>query len=145
MAVDPSCVVWTLNPAGRFAPLLPAPIVVSTQGNRSFWQPVGYRGVALVMSQSSCCHIWKKRCTGLDRYVSYTAYFVISTTPFASGFGNRGSTSCAGRPLDPVVSMKSEPDHSAGSKALASETLVKFALGLLWVLINGRPAYGIVF
>jgi len=38
-------------------PLLPEETVCSTQENRSAWQPLGFRLVAFVMSQSSCCCI----------------------------------------------------------------------------------------
>ena len=47
-----------LSFAGGAAPLLPAPIVTSTQGKRSFRQPLGFSEMAVAALQSVCCHIW---------------------------------------------------------------------------------------
>ena len=55
MAVEPSPVLRELG--GGF-PLLPAPMEVSTQENRSFKQPLGLLEVAVAALQSVCCHIW---------------------------------------------------------------------------------------
>ena len=41
MEAEPSPVVWLVKPAGWGLPLLPAPMVISTQGNRSLVQPDG--------------------------------------------------------------------------------------------------------
>ena len=42
----------------RWVPSLPAPMVTSTQGNKSARQPLGFSLVARAALQSSCCHIW---------------------------------------------------------------------------------------
>jgi hypothetical protein len=68
MEVEPSPVPSQL--VGGFVvpvehPSLPQPMVTSTQENKSLKQPLGLSAVANFALQSACCHIWKKRCTGL--------------------------------------------------------------------------------
>src|SRR5271166_3890277 len=72
IAVEPSPVDSGVNGDGGALPLEPAPIETSTQGKRSARQPEGLVDDAALTviglastPQSSCCHIWKKRCTGL--------------------------------------------------------------------------------
>ena len=56
--VAPSPVLRSLNPAACGLPLLPVPMVTSTQGNRSCEHPLGFHLVILLLLQSYCCHIW---------------------------------------------------------------------------------------
>ena len=57
--------VWSSKPVGCPAPLDPMPTLTSTHGEEIVAATHGLAGVAAAAEQSSCCHIWNRRWTGL--------------------------------------------------------------------------------